>query len=76
MPIDFQLESHSERPGLYSTESLSRQAPRSFASIEGNTRGAGREMNSVNDNPNANDKTIDCQCNANELTIEFQLTDN
>ena len=64
------------RPGLYSTESLSRQAPRSFASIEGNTRGAGREMNSVNDNPNANDKTIDCQCNANELTIEFQLTDN
>ena len=53
------------RPGLYSTESLSRQAPRSFASIEGNTRGAGREMNSINDNPNVNDKTIECQCNVN-----------
>ena len=69
MPIDFQLESHSERPSLYSTESLSRQAPRSFASIEGNTRGAGREMNSVNENPNANDKTMECQCNANDLSI-------
>ena len=69
MPIYFQLESHSERPGLYSTESISRQAPRSFASIEGNTRGAGREMNSVNENPNANDKTMECQCNANELSI-------
>ena len=76
MPIDFQLESHSERPGLYSTESLSRQAPRSFASIEGNTRGAGREMNSVNDNPNANDKTIDCQWNVNQQSIESQLTFN
>ena len=64
------------RPGLYSIESISKQAPRSFASIEGNTRGAGREMNSVNDNPNANDKTIDCQCNANELSIECQLTFN
>ena len=57
------------RPRLYSTESISRQAPRSFASIEGNTRGAGREMNSVNENPNANDKTMECQCNANELSI-------
>ena len=64
------------RPGLYSTKSISRQAPRSFASIEGNIRGAGSEINSVNDNPNANDKTIDCQCNANELSIECQLTFN
>ena len=69
MPIDFQLETHSERPGLYSTESLSRQAPQSFASIEGNTRGAGREMKSVNDNPNAKDKTIDCQLTFNWRVI-------
>ena len=76
MPIEFQLVGHSVRPGLYSTESISKQAPRSFASIEGNTRGAGSEMNSVNDNPNANDKTIECQCNANQLSIECQLTLN
>ena len=76
MPIDFQLESHSERPSLYSTESVSKQAPRSFASIEGNTRGAGSEMNTVNDNPNAIHKTIECQCNANQLSIKCQLTFN
>ena len=65
MTIDSQLESHFLGPGLYSTESISRQAPRSFASIEGNTRGAGRQMNSVNDNPNAKDKTIECQLTVN-----------
>ena len=73
MPIDFQLETHSESlflgPGLYSTESHSRQAPQSFASIEGNTRGAGREMKSVNDNPNAKDKTIDCKLTFNWRVI-------
>ena len=65
MPIDFQLESHSVRPGLYIAESLSRQAPRSFASIEGNTRGADLERNSVNADNYTNDKTIECKCNAN-----------
>ena len=75
-PIDFQLETHSVRPGLYSTESLSRQAPRSFASIERNTRGADLEMNSVNSDNYTNDKTFECKCNTNWLTIEYQLTVN
>ena len=65
MTIVHQLESHFLGPGLYSTESISRQAPRSFASIEGNTRGADLERNSVNADNYTNDKTIECKCNAN-----------
>ena len=49
-PVDLQLENHNVGPFLNSTEFISGQAPRSFASIEGNAWGADPEMNSVNAN--------------------------
>ena len=76
-PIDFQLETHSVRPGLYSIESISKQAPRTFPSIEGNTRGANLVMNSVNAYgiPKrrqliANVMPMYCQLDSNWLSIE------
>ena len=48
LPSDSQLESHFVGPCLYSTEFISRQAPRSFPFIKGNDWGADPEMNSFN----------------------------